>query len=187
MSADGIRIDPADADELGRYATAAAAVYGAAMRRSPELVAQRREVITGHLRNPGLVAALARSPGPSDAGDGPALAGFGYGYRGAPGQWWYDVVARGLGRDGTRQWLRDGFELAELHVSPEHQGAGIGSALLDHILSRVDARHVLLSTPDVESRARRLYRSRGFVDLLHGFHFPGSSEAYAVMGRPHRP
>lgn len=184
-----VHVEPIDAGGLSRYAAVAATIYGAAMQRSPEVVVQRREVITSHLRNPGLVAALARrTPDTDDTAaddDAASIVGFGYGYRGVPGQWWYDVVARALGRDQTRQWLRDGFELAELHVLPDHQGAGAGSALLDDILARTDARHVLLSTPDAESRARRLYRSRGFVDLLRGFHFPGSSEAYAVMACEH--
>jgi hypothetical protein len=42
---------------------------------------------------------------------------------------------------------------------------------------------VVLSTHDRESPARNLYRSVGFIDLLSGFVFPGSSEVYVVMGR----
>jgi hypothetical protein len=50
------------------------------------------------------------------------------------------------------------------------------------VLSRADARHALLSTPDTESPARLLYRSYGFRDLRCDFRFPGSEESYAVMG-----
>jgi ribosomal protein S18 acetylase RimI-like enzyme len=168
------RIDRLGAAEFREHAGVAASIYGQAMHRPAEIVVQRREVIVSHLRNPGFVAATAVVDD--------AVVGFGYGYRGAPGQWWYDVVARGLGRDATRRWLHQGFELAELHVLPEHQGRGIGRRLLDDVMARTDAGQVLLSTPDIESPARLLYRSRGFLDLLRDFSFPGSSEAYAVMG-----
>ena len=50
-----------------------------------------------------------------------------------------------------------------------------------------DARAVVLSTPEAEeqrSRAWRLYRRFGFVDLLRHFHFPGDERAFAVLGRP---
>jgi ribosomal protein S18 acetylase RimI-like enzyme len=110
------------------------------------------------------------------------MVGFGYGYDGRAGQWWHDIVAGALGRVSSKRWLQHGFELAELHVSPEHQGAGLGRALLSDVLSRTDAEHAVLSTPDVESPARALYRSVGFVDLCRDFRFPGSSEAYAIMG-----
>ena len=35
-------------------------------------------------------------------------------------------------------------------------------------------RTAVLSTQDCHSRARRLYRSLGFADLLTGFSFPGT-------------
>lgn len=169
------RVAPVDAEGFRSHVGAAASVYGSAMRRSPEVVVQRREVIAMHLRYPGFVATVA-------VDDDDELVGFGYGYAGAGGQWWHDTVAHALGREATRRWLRDSFELAELHVLPEHQGQGLGRRLLDDIIGRTDRTRVVLSTPDVDSPARRLYRSTGFEDLLTGFYFPGSTEAYAVMG-----
>lgn len=160
----------------------AASVYGTAMHRSPEVVVQRREIIASHAGYPGFVCAAAfDGDGAEDDSDG-ELVGFGYGYLGAGGQWWHDTVSQALGRDGSRRWLRNGFELAELHVLPEHQGAGLGRRLLSDVLSRTTAKHAVLSTPDTESPARMLYRSFGFEDLLCGFFFPGSSEVYAIMG-----
>jgi ribosomal protein S18 acetylase RimI-like enzyme len=160
----------------------AASVYGAAMHRSPEVVVQRREIIASHTAYPGFLCAAAFD-GSNDRDDQPdgELIGFGYGYLGAGGQWWHDTVSQALGRDGTRRWLRDGFELAELHVLPAHQGVGLGRRLLADVLSRTTAKHAVLSTPDAESPARMLYRSFGFEDLLCGFFFPGSSEVYAIM------
>jgi ribosomal protein S18 acetylase RimI-like enzyme len=168
-----------DADAFARLATEAAAIYGAAMERSPEVVVQRRDIIAAHVTYPGFVAAGAYL---TKRWGEPRLVGFGYGYHGAPGQWWHDIVAKELGRDGTDRWLRDSFELAELHVLPDHQGNGMGTQLLTTVLSRADAAHAVLSTPDTESRARNLYRSFGFLDLAEDFRFPGSAEAYAIMG-----
>jgi ribosomal protein S18 acetylase RimI-like enzyme len=155
------------------------------MHRSPEVVVQRRDIIATHVGYPGLVAAGAFDNATDAAAGDPAtptLVGFGYGYRGVAGQWWHDAVAAGLGRADTARWLHDGFELAELHVLPEYHGQGWGRALLSDVLSRAEAAHAVLSTPDVESAARSLYRSHGFRDLRCRFFFPGSNEAYAIMG-----
>jgi ribosomal protein S18 acetylase RimI-like enzyme len=172
-----------DGTQMRTLAGAAASIYGAAMKRSPEVVVQRRDIIAGHTTYPGFVAAGAFTTD-DDAPDPTAgeLIGFGYGYVGASGQWWHDTVSHALGRDGSRRWLRHGFELAELHVLPDHHGAGLGRRLLTDVLSRAAAKHAVLSTPDTESPARLLYRSVGFEDLLCGFYFPGSSECYAIMG-----
>jgi ribosomal protein S18 acetylase RimI-like enzyme len=169
------RIEQLDRERFRGLAVEAAAVYGAAMHRSPEVVIQRRDIIGTHTSYRGFVAA-----GAFDTAS--MLVGFGYGYLGASGQWWHDVVAAALGRNAAKRWLRDGFELAELHVLPDHQGNGLGRRLLLDVLGRATASHAVLSTPDVESPARALYRSHGFEDLLCDFYFPGSSEAYAIMG-----
>jgi GNAT superfamily N-acetyltransferase len=173
------RVCALDATEFRALAQTAASIYGAAMDRSPEVVVQRRDIIAAHVTYTGFVAAGAYTESTANE---PELVGFGYGYRGAPGQWWHDVVADALGRDLARRWLRDGFELAELHVLPTHQGHGLGKRLLASVLSRTPAAHALLSTPDTDSPARCLYRSFGFVDLCEDFRFPGSPEAYAIMG-----
>jgi ribosomal protein S18 acetylase RimI-like enzyme len=174
------RISRLDPSQLRALAGPAASVYGEAMRRPPEIVIQRRDIIAGHTDYPGFCATAAFEGDGEDAGG--KLIGFGYGYLGAGGQWWHDTVARGLGRDDSRRWLRDGFELAELHVLPAHHGNGIGRRLLTDVLAQTGARQAVLSTPDTESPARLLYRSYGFEDLLCDFTFPGSSEAYAIMG-----
>ena len=163
-----------DADEFAGLVAAAAEVYGAAMARAGDLIAQRRDIMAGHVDRAGFVAAVAR--------ENEHLVGFGYGYHGRPGEWWHDVVAGALGRDAARVWLSDAFELAELHVDPSHQGAGVGRQLLNTVLGAASGRTVVLSTHDRETVARALYRSVGFVDLLRNFCFPGSGEVYAVLG-----
>lgn len=114
------------------------------------------------------------------------LVGICYGYRGTPGQWWYDQVARGL-RDSPQDLPADFVELTELHVSPRHQGHGLGTALLRAFLADRDEGSVLLSTPEVEGEANgawRLYRSQGFTDVLRAHRFDGDSRPFAVLGRP---
>jgi ribosomal protein S18 acetylase RimI-like enzyme len=107
-----------------------------------------------------------------------------YGYTGRPGQWWHTEVARGLDQaDHERRMLTDYFELTELHVRPEYQGRGDGEALLRSLMLPVRAPRVLLSTPEGESRAWRLYRRLGFFDVLRHFLFTGDARPFAVLGR----
>ena len=171
-----VTVEQADAETFAASIVVTAQIYGEAMRRPPELVVQRREIMAAHLRRSGFVSALARD------GNG-CVVGFGYGYHGRPGDWWHDVVARAVGRAAAREWLSDSFELAELHVHPSHHGHGLGRRLLETVLAQAAGTTAVLSTHDRESPARALYRSVGFVDLLTGFVFPGSSEVYVVMGK----
>jgi GNAT superfamily N-acetyltransferase len=168
-------VDLVDASEFSAAVVTTAQIYGEAMQRPPELVVQRREIMSSHVLRPGFVGVLARVEGEP--------VGFGYGYRGRAGDWWHDVVARALGRRAAKEWLARSFELAELHVRPSWHGQGLGRRLLSTVLEHAVGETIVLSTHDRESPARALYRSAGFVDLLTGFVFPGSSEVYVVMGK----
>jgi ribosomal protein S18 acetylase RimI-like enzyme len=217
------------------------AVYAAAMNPPQRMLAGRDAILDRHAANPGFrsLAALAegepgvsasRSPWPPEPsparaiidrirrahGRAPAvplrLVGFTYGFHGAPGQWWHDIVAGALAQgaaararrafepggpgvlgavgapggagahDGDPGWLDDSFEVAELHVVPARQGVGIGRELLLRLTADRPERTAVLSTADTESRARRLYRGLGFTDLLTGYRFAGAEPPYAVMG-----
>jgi ribosomal protein S18 acetylase RimI-like enzyme len=170
------RIELLDADGFAPYVKAAAHIYGAAMRRGPEMVVQRCEIMHTHLSRRGHVAVVAL-----DDDDG--LVGFGYGYLGRRGEWWHDIVVEALGSKLAERWMADAFELAELHVLPEHQARGIGRRILDELVTRAGGTTMVLSTNDSDSPARRLYRTTGFVDLLGDLVFPGSTEVYAIMGK----
>lgn len=150
------------------------AVYSAAMNPPERMLAGRESILERHAANPGFRAFAAYAAG--------ELAGFTYGFHGAPGQWWHDIVAAALAMGTGGPWLGDSFEVAELHVLPGRQGDGIGRSLLLRLLSGRPERTALLSTADTESRARRLYRGLGFTDLLTGFRFSGMEPPYAVMG-----
>lgn len=157
------------------------AVYAAAMSPPQRMLAGREAILERHAANPGFRALIARA---ADA-RGPLIAGFTYGFHGAPGQWWHDMVAGALASmypPSATTWLADSFEVAELHVLPAYQGAGIGRRLLLELTAGQPERTAVLSTQDTESRARRLYRSVGFTDLLTGFRFSGGEPPYAVMG-----
>lgn len=155
-------------------------LYVAAMRYPASAVEQRSPMWLAHALREGwrCVAAL-------DEND--TLLGLAYGYRGRSGQWWHDQVVHGLAgtaheQDGMR-WLEDYFELTEIHVRPRSQAGGIGADLLRTLLDGVTQRHVLLSTPEGDTRAWRLYRRMGFVDVLRDYRFIGDHRPFAVLGR----
>jgi GNAT superfamily N-acetyltransferase len=156
-------------------------VYAAAMNPPQRMLAGRDSILDRHAANPGFRALIVRT---AIAGRS-AVAGFTYGFRGAPGQWWHDMVAAALASmypPSASTWLADSFEVAELHVLPAYQGIGIGRRLLLELTTGRSERTAVLSTQDTESRARRLYRGVGFTDLLTGFRFSGAEPPYAVMG-----
>jgi ribosomal protein S18 acetylase RimI-like enzyme len=145
----------------------------------------RREAAAG-----GLVARAggAGSGGAGSGGAGPRLVGFAYGFHGASGQWWHDLVSRAavsaLGARTAEDWFRDSLEIAEVHVLPGYQGRGTGLAMMLRLTSGRPEPAAVLSTMDANTRARRLYRGLGFTDLLTGFAFPGTDVPYAIMGAP---
>ena len=173
-----VRWSPAEARER---MPAAMAVYAEAMGYPAEAGQHRAGFAVAHTRRPAFraVAAIGDGDGPGEVGE---LLGFGYGYATAPGQWWHDQVRAALDPAVADEWLRGCFELSELHVRPVHQGRGVGRSLLQTLVDGLPQPAVLLSTPEGDTRAWRLYRSVGFVDLLRHHLFPGDSRPFAVLG-----
>ena len=163
-----------DRAELGRRVDDVLDVYAEAMEVSPSAARSRRAVLAGHLDRKGLRAVAAL--------DGDRLVGIGYGYLGAPGQWWHDQVRAAMDVELADTWLRDAFEVCELHVRPELQGTGLGRDVLLTLLSGTEAATAVLTTPDLETRARRFYRGGGWVDLVRDLTFPGDPRSFAVLG-----
>lgn len=111
------------------------------------------------------------------------LAGFVYGYRGGPGQWWHDRVAAALGPDGVERWLPpEHFEFTELHVRSEFRRRGIGGSLHDRLLDGVDAPTAVLSTQTDNEPAIALYLGRGWQVIVPYLDF-GSGRPFLIMGR----
>jgi GNAT superfamily N-acetyltransferase len=166
-------------------------VYAAAMRPPPQQIPGRRAIMERHASFPSFRCVAVTVPDGADGADGAAagqaaIVGFAYGFHGANGQWWHDLVRSTLteagGRDFAQQWMAESFEVAEVHVHPDYQGRGIGRSMVPALLHPRLERTALLSTQDSESRARRLYRGLGFTDLVTGYRFPGTDPPYAVMG-----
>lgn len=153
-------------------------VYAAAMSPPRSQLPGRRSIMELHTGYPEFRSLIATRDD--------KLVGFAYGFTGRPGQWWHDVVQSALraqyGERFADDWLAAPFEVGELHVHPEWQAAGIGRSLITGLCAERPEHTALLSTQDAETRARRLYRSLGFADLLTAYRFPGGGEPYAVMG-----
>jgi ribosomal-protein-alanine N-acetyltransferase len=72
-------------------------------------------------------------------------------------------------------WVKDQAELANLAVASEHQGAGVGGALLDRVLDDVaglGVKTLFLEVRMSNESASRLYASRGFtqVSIRRGYY-----------------
>jgi ribosomal protein S18 acetylase RimI-like enzyme len=170
-----------DAAAVGPLLGGFVAVYGAAFcgppyNRTEREVAEFGRALPLHLKRAGFRGAVAYA-------EGGAVAGFAYGYLSLPGQWWYDNVSVALGREATRVWLADAFQLTEIAVRPEWQGRGLGKGLHDELLRAVTAARAVLSTLDTPTVASEMYRRRGWEQLLSGFRFPGVARAYSILGK----
>lgn len=150
-------------------------VYLTAMLYPPDLAGARAVLWEEHSRRDGFACVIA--VGPDNR-----VRGLAYGYRGAPGQWWYSEVRRGT-RTDQQQQLVDFFELTELHIHPDFQGQGLGESLLRALAADRPERRMLLSTPEGENRAWRLYRRLGFTDVLRNYRFTGDPRPFGVLGR----
>jgi GNAT superfamily N-acetyltransferase len=160
-------------------------IYADAMDADVALLPGRRELMRRHSGYPGFRALQVLAAPTRDDPHGRVL-GFSYGFHGRHGQWWYDavsgVLARTIGSEPAAQWLADSLEIAEVHVRSDEQRRGLGTRMLTALTAGRPERTAMLSTPDRDTTARRLYRRMGFADLVTGYSFPGGSPPYAVMG-----
>ncbi|GAB3281239.1 GNAT family N-acetyltransferase [Parasphingorhabdus pacifica] len=173
------RVVELSADQFRTRLHEALQIYIDAMDYPPVTAQQRAPMWSAHVHRPGW-----RCVGAFNADD--ELLGIGYGYRGVSGQWWHEQVRRGLlvaGASDADAWLEDYYELTELHVHPQSQGSGLGEQLLRRLLDGAPGRTVLLSTPEGPTRAWKLYRRVGFVDVVRHYRFTGDPRPFAVLGR----
>lgn len=155
-------------------------IYTAAMHPPSEQLTGRMSIMRNHAAYPDFACLLAEAPQER------RIVGFAYGFHGTEGQWWHDVVHRGLcdraGPEVCEDWLGDALELAEIHVHPDYQGRGIGRRLIHALCAGRPERTAVLSTHDAPTAARHLYQDVGFVDLMTRFEFPGGYENYIIAG-----
>ena len=166
------RLDPADFRARLRELIG---IYLTAMHYPAELAGARSVLWEEHSRRDGFDCVVG-------VGRDDRVHGLAYGYRGAPGQWWYSEVRRGVPSAALPQ-LADFFELTELHVHPAWQGRRLGETLLRGLAQGRPERSILLSTPEGDNRAWRLYRRLGFGDVLRHYRFTGDPRPFGVLGR----
>jgi ribosomal protein S18 acetylase RimI-like enzyme len=134
-----------------------------------------RERLPQHVRRDNFVFLVAR--------EGGQIAGFGYGYTGAYGQWWTECVARSLTARQREEWLDvPHFEIVELHVRPASQRRGLGSALLAQLLTRQPHDRALLSTQLGSRKARSFYAKNRWAEL-GSVDFGVGYPPYVVLGK----
>ncbi|MER6034477.1 MULTISPECIES: GNAT family N-acetyltransferase [unclassified Streptomyces] len=163
--------------DLAAHVDEALSVQALAFGLGPEEVAVRRQIVQRHMQYPGARALGATTPQGH-------LVGFVYGMPNSRGHWWSTVVEPYLRAQRNESWLDDSFVITELHVHPDHQNRGIGRRLITTITDGADEPRSILSAIDVESPARGLYHSLGYIDLARQVHFPSAAKPYAVMGAP---
>lgn len=134
-----------------------------------------RERLPAHSFRDDFVFLVAREHG--------EVAGFGYGYTGAYGQWWTECVARSLTVAQRAAWLDPPhFEIVELHVRPSSQRRGFGSALLAQLLTRQPHDRALLSTQLGSRKARGFYAKNGWAELA-SIDFGAGYPPYIALGK----
>jgi ribosomal protein S18 acetylase RimI-like enzyme len=72
------------------------------------------------------------------------------------------LAVRGWPRQLVQLTMPPGPKLIELHTHPSRRGAGIGTALLDHVVHAHGDRPISLTTRS-DNPARRLYERHGFT------------------------
>lgn len=156
----------------------AISVYGEAFMRPPYRDPGRgREVrdriITVHRFRPGYAGRIAVEAG--------AVVGMAYVHTSMPGQWWHDTVASTLGPGLAERWLSSALELVEIAVTPDAQGRGIGSCLIDSLITDRGERSCVLSTRS-DSRAHELYGRLGF-EVIGEMTFAPGGAPFLIMVR----
>ena len=94
------------------------------------------------------------------------IVGFAYGFTGRRGQWWSDRIAAAISPELAAEWIGGHFEVVELAVHPDAQRNGLGTALMDALMTGLSHRRALLTTYADDGPAPRLYRRLGWQVLV---------------------
>lgn len=111
------------------------------------------------------------------------IAGFGYGYRSAPGQFFNGLVERVLDADSYREWMSDCFEIAYLAVRSDMRRQGLGRMLVERLLEGTNAGTAVLGTQTDNRPARRLYERTGWNVIFEPYYPFGPEQPYVLYGK----
>jgi ribosomal protein S18 acetylase RimI-like enzyme len=97
------------------------------------------------------------------------VVGFAYGFPTpeVPAEGWYGILREAVGPAAGR-WLEGQFAVVWIAVHPDRRGRGLGRELLRRLLDGAGTERAWLVTHDLDTPARRLYRSLGFQELGRG-------------------
>ena len=91
--------------------------------------------------------------------------GFVIGYDAVAIPAWFPNVTRAVQGTPVASWLLDAWYLADIAVLPEAQGAGVGTALHNRIMSLVSDRTRMLMTFHGDHPVKRFYTSLGWREV----------------------
>ncbi|MCB2223181.1 MAG: GNAT family N-acetyltransferase [Actinobacteria bacterium] len=133
-------------------------------------------VLDEHAARPGFRWASA-----TPSGGGP-MTGYAYGYTGAPGQPWRDLMAAAAGSPIAETWLDGHFEFAQLGVLAAHRRQGIAARLTDALFDGLPHRRAVLTVRMDNDEAFGFYLRRGWRVLHEAFEPPDGAGPYAILG-----
>ncbi len=112
------------------------------------------------------------------------LAGIAYGYLGAPGQWWHDIVAREMTEEQRERWLGPGTSSSSSWpCAPTCGAAGSARGCTTSCSGLIRDGRRSCRPRSSNQPARSLYSARGWSVVVPELDF-GTGELYLVMGRP---
>jgi ADP-ribose pyrophosphatase YjhB (NUDIX family)/GNAT superfamily N-acetyltransferase len=138
-----------------------------------ELHANTLEFFETQARHPDWRAVLARDHQGSPAG-------FAFGSRAAPGQWWRDQVALNISDPSV---LDNCWCLVEIGVLKAHRQRGIASSMLEFLIRDLPHARAALSTQLSNTAARAFYAKHGWHALVQSMIFASGQEPYTILGR----
>jgi GNAT superfamily N-acetyltransferase len=117
--------------------------------------------------------------------EGGSLTGLALAVLARPGDWWRDKAAAALPEQEARRWLGElCLEVVHVAVEPAVQRSGIGTHLLEALVSGTPAPTGVLSCHPAATPAQRLYLRQGWTSLTRQFRTGGPDQlGYWLMAR----